>query len=128
MAATDTTYRRWEELDEATRQQLDAQYLKELAMISEPGLNERAIRAYLDYRHERPDAAITTFEEGHIRRMLHRMVDPAKLPDLVEQQTHRGRLESYFARRWHWTNERTYVAIMVGLTFLFVLTLMFWLL
>jgi hypothetical protein len=120
--------RSWQELDPTTREALDTQYLKELAMISEPGLTEEGVRAYLDYRHERPDAAITTFEEGQMRRMLHRWVDPTRLPDPVEQQDHRGWLEQFFARRFHWTNERAYVAVMVSLTFAFVLVLMFWLL
>ena len=63
--------KRWEELDPETREELERQYLDELGDYYEPGLTDEAVQAYLKYRHERPDAAITTFEEGQIKKLLH---------------------------------------------------------
>ena len=72
-----------------------------------------------------PEMAITTYEEGQIRKLLHRFVDPSKLPDPVEQEEHTGKLESFGANKLHMTNAQTYVAIMVTLNLLFVLVLLF---
>ena len=120
-----TAQKTWEELDGATRQELESQYLKELSMMSLPGLTEEGVEAYLRYRHDRPEMAITTYEEGQIRKLLHQFVDPSRLPDPVEQEEHTGRLENFGAKKLHMTNAQTYVAIMVTLNLLFVLVLLF---
>jgi hypothetical protein len=122
-----TTTRRWEELDEPTRRERETQYLKELSMMSLPGLTEEGVRAYLDYRHERPEVGITTFEEGKIRRLLHRFVDETRIPDPVLEEQHTGRLENFGATRLHLTNSQIYVAIMVTLNFLFLIVLLLFL-
>ncbi|HXV76671.1 MAG TPA: hypothetical protein VD788_10160 [Candidatus Polarisedimenticolaceae bacterium] len=114
----------WSELDEPQRRELDLQYLRELSMVSRPGLTAAGIQAYLDYRHERPERAITTFEEGQIDRLLQRYVDRSHLPDPVALEEHRGRLERFGAARLHLTNAETYVAIMVTLNLLFVIALL----
>jgi hypothetical protein len=101
--------RQWTELDEETRRRLDRQYLDELHNIGEPGLTDKAIEAYLAYRHERPAEEITTFELGRIRRMLHKMRDPALVPDPVDQEHHHGWLEKFGAKRLHLTYGQTYV-------------------
>ena len=107
----------WEELDDVTRAELDAQYLKELEAFNEPGLSAEAVHRYLEYRHERPGAAITTYEEGQIRRMLRGLGDPAAIPDPVEQEEHLGKLERLGAEKFHFTNVGTYTAIMMILIF-----------
>ena len=122
-----TTERAWEELDGTRRRELETQYLKELSMMSVPGLTDEGVEAYLEYRHDRPQMAITTYEEGQIRKLMHRFVDPSKLPDPVEQEEHTGKLENFGAQKLHLTNSQTYVAIMVTLNFLFVLILLFFL-
>jgi len=114
----------WDRLDERTRRDLEKQYLRELSMMSLPGLTEKGVEAYLDYRRERPEAAITTYEEGQIRKLLRQHVDPARVPDPVAAEEHVGRLETFGARRLHLTSSQTYVAIMVTLNFLFVLVLL----
>jgi hypothetical protein len=124
MATPATPSTAWDRLDEATRRDREAQYLKELSMMSVPGLTEEGVEAYLRYRHERPDSAITTYEEGQIRKLLHRYVDPSRVPDPVAAEEHVGRLETFGATRLHLTNAQTYVAIMVTLNFLFVLVLL----
>ncbi len=102
---------RWESLDAATRHELDEQYLEELARVAEPGLSDEAIEAYLAYRHERPLAQITTFETGQIRHMLHGLRDPARIPDPVEREEHRGRIERFGANKLHLTNFGTFVFV-----------------
>jgi len=82
----------WGTLDPEDRRELDAQYLRELSMWSHPGLSEEGVDAYLDYRHERPDHAITTFEEGKIRALLRSFTDRSRLADPVAAEEHRGRL------------------------------------
>lgn len=117
----------WEALDEQTRTELDAQYLEELEDWGIHGLSEEGVQVYLHYRHERPGAAITTYEEGQIRKMLHPFADPSQRPDPVEQEEHLDPLEVYGARKWHYTNQQTYVAIMVGLTFAAIIVFAVWL-
>ena len=114
----------WDEMDQTARRDLDRQYLKELSLMAHPGLTERGVQAYLDYRHERPGLAITTFEEGQIRALLHPFIDPSRVPDPVVGEEHTGKLETFGARRLHLTNAQTYVAIMVTLNFLFLIALL----
>jgi hypothetical protein len=109
--------KRWEELDPEARKKLDEQYLEELLDWDEPGLTEEGIRAYLEYRHERPGAQITTYEEGQIRHMLHRLAGPSRRPDPVEQEEHLDWLERFGAGWLHVTNAQTYVLVMMALTF-----------
>ncbi len=104
----------WDELDEHTRRRLDRQYLEELRDEGRAGLTEEGVQRYLDYRHERPFAQITTYEQGQIRRMLHRLRDPDAVPDPVDQETHEGRIEQFGASRLHLTKVGTYMAIVVG--------------
>ena len=114
----------WDQLDEATRRDREAQYLRELSLMSVPGLTEQGVEAYLRYRHERPETGITTYEEGQIRRLLHGFIDESRIPDPVAAEEHRGRLETFGATRLHLTAAQTYVAVMVTLNFLFVLVLL----
>ena len=120
-----TTERTWKDLDETRRRELESQYLKELSMMSLPGLTEDGVEAYLAYRHGRPEMAITTYEEGQIRKLMHRFIDPTAVPDPVEQEEHTGKLEKFGAQKLHMTNSQTYVAIMVTLNLLFLLILLF---
>ena len=120
-----TTEKAWTELDGTKRRELESQYLKELSMMSLPGLTDEGVEAYLAFRHDRPEMAITTYEEGQIRKLLHSFIDPAKLPDPVEQEEHTGKLENFGAQKLHLTNSQTYVAIMVTLNLLFLLVLLF---
>ena len=120
-----TTEKAWTELDGTTRRELESQYLKELSMMSLPGLTDEGVEAYLAYRHDRPEMAITTYEEGQIRKLLHSFIDPARLPDPVAQEEHTGKLENFGAQKLHLTNSQTYVAIMVTLNLLFLLILLF---
>lgn len=124
MAAPTVGRTAWEQLDESTRREREAQYLRELSLMSVPGLTEQGVEAYLRYRHERPETAITTYEEGQIRKLLHGFIDPSRIPDPVAAEEHRGRLETFGATRLHLTSSQTYVAIMVTLNFLFVLVLL----
>ena len=123
----DPTRTPWEELDESSRSQLETQYLRELSMMSVPGLTEDGVEAYLKYRHGRPEASITTFEEGQIRRLLRPFVDESKIPDPVAAEEHRGALEEFGARRLHLTNSQIYIAIMVTLNFLALVALLVYL-
>ena len=116
----------WERLDPAERRRLDAQFLAELTSWSEPGLDDGALQEYLDYRHERPTATITTYEEGQIRRLLHRRADPSAEPDPVEAEEHTDPLERFGAQRLHLTNAQTYIAVMLGLNLLLLLALLIW--
>jgi hypothetical protein len=118
---------RWEDLDEETRRELDAQYLLELDDWGIYGVSDEGIRVYLAYRHERPGAAITTYEEGQIRKMLHEYADDAQRPDPVAEEEHLDPLERYGAKRFHFTNQQTYVAVMLLLTFGAVIVLAIWL-
>ena len=120
-----TTDKDWKDLDGTMRRELESQYLKELSMMSLPGLTEEGVEAYLAYRHDRPEMAITTYEEGQIRKLLHGFIDPARLPDPVKQEEHTCKLENFGAQKLHLTNSQTYVAIMVTLNLLFVLILLF---
>ena len=122
--ATTTQHKTWEQLDDKARRELETQYLRELSMMSQPGLTEEGVLAYLEYRHERPELAITTYEEGQIRKLLHQFVDESRIPDPVAAEDHRGKLETFGADRLHLTNSQTYVAIMVTLTFLAVIVLL----
>ncbi len=117
---------RWEDLDSATRADLDAQYLRELEAFNVPGLSEEGVRRYLEYRHERPGATITTYEEGQIRRMLRGFGDPTAEPDPVAEEEHVGRLERFGAERLHFTNIGTYTGVIVLLIFAAVLAWMVW--
>jgi len=107
---------RWDEFEPSARKKLDEQFLKELETWPEPGLTEEGIQAYLQYRHDHPTEAITTYEEGQIRKMLHRYVDPTTIPDPVEQEEHTDPVERFGAERLHLTNSATYVAVMLVLT------------
>jgi len=116
----------WEDLDEAAREELDSQYLQELRDWGIHGLDDEGTRVYLDYRRERPGAAITTYEEGRIRKLLQPYADPLQRPDPVAEEEHLDPLEVYGARRFHLTNQQTYVAIMVGLTFVALVAFVLW--
>ena len=124
MSAPSATTIVWDQLDEATRHEREVQYLRELSLMSVPGLTEQGVEAYLRYRHERPETAITTYEEGQIRKLLRGFIDESRIPDPVAAEEHRGRLEKFGARRLHLTAAQTYVAVMVTLNFLFVLVLL----
>jgi len=121
------TQTRWEELDQETRRDLDAQYLRELGDWGIHGLDDEGIRIYLEYRRERPGAAITTYEEGQIRKLLQAHADPSQRPDPVAAEEHLDPLETFGARRFHLTNQQTYVAIMLLLTFAAVIVFAIWL-
>lgn len=108
--------RSWDELDDETRERLDAQYLEELSRWNDSGLTDECVEAYVKYRHERPECAITTYEEGQIRKMLHTMGDPEALPDPVEEEEHLDALEVVGAKRFHLTNAETYGVVMILLT------------
>ena len=114
----------WRAMDAKARRELDRQYLKELSLMAHPGLTEEGVQVYLEYRHERPGLAITTYEEGQIRALLHPFIDPGRLPDPVAAERHTGKLETFAAQRLHLTNAQTYVAIMVTLNFLFLIALL----
>lgn len=115
----------WNELPPETRQELDREFLRDLALWEERGLSESAVQAYLDYRHQRPAHGITTYEEGRIRALLREQgVGETVRPDPVEQEEHVDPVERFGARRLHLTNDWTYLAIMVALTFVFVTALL----
>ena len=114
----------WNQLDSETRKKLDQEYLQELADWDLPALSDAGVRAYLDYRHERPDTQITTYEEGQIRKVLHEYEDRWAIPEPADTEDHRGWLEVFGAERLHLTNAQTYVAVMVSLTFVFVIALL----
>lgn len=119
MSATASHIHSWNELDPATREELDARFLRELAGWELRGLTDEGVQVYLRYRHERPDAAITTYEEGQIRRLLRPFRDPDRVADPVDEESHIGRLERFGARRLHATNMETYwmvLAAIFGLT------------
>jgi hypothetical protein len=73
----------WGDIDPATREELDAQFLRELSFWDIRGLTNEGVQAYLAYRHQRPDASITTYEEGQVRKMLRRYRDPTMTPDVT---------------------------------------------
>jgi hypothetical protein len=120
-----TTEKTWDELEETRRRELELQYLKELSMMSLPGLTEGGVEAYLAYRRDRPGMGITTYEEGQLRKLMHRFIDPTKVRDPVEEEEHTGKLDKFGAQRLHMTSSQTYVAIMVTLNLLFLLILLF---
>jgi hypothetical protein len=117
-------HKTWEELAPTMREELDRRFLGELARWSTPGLTDDGVQAYLDYRHQRPDAAITTYEEGQIRKILHDHQGTTREPDPVELEDHVGRIEQIGARRFHLTNDQTYFAVMLLLTFAFFAALL----
>lgn len=102
-----TTPPAWRTLDRTTRRRLDEEYLRDLSWWSVPGLTGRAVRAYLRFRHERPGAAITTFEEGRVRRLMAPRLD------------HSGD-----TRPLLWTPELRYVAVMLGLVAALIVSLL----
>jgi len=120
------TSRTWQELDAQTRRKMDARFLEELRMWCDAPLNDDAIRVYLAYRHERPEAAVTTYEEGQIRKMLHRYATPADRPDPVAAEEHLDPLEVFGATKLHMTNDRTYLMVMIVLTLSAISIGMFW--
>ncbi len=124
--APSTTTRRWEDLDPTTREELDARFMKELATWHEIGLSDEGARLYLEYRRERLDAAITTYEEGQIRKLLRPYADPSKRLDPVETEEHIDTVEVLGAKRFHLTNVQTYGAIMLALTFLAFVVFLAW--
>lgn len=119
--------RTWDELDVQQRHELDARFLEELRMWYDAPLSDEGIQAYLAYRHERPETAITTYEEGQIRKLLHRYVDRSVAPDPVRAEEHVDPLEVFGAEKLHMTNSRTYLSVMVGLTLIAVVVFMLWL-
>ena len=123
----EATLTRWEDLDVQTRRELDARYVTELADWGIHGLDEEGVRVYLEYRRERPGAAITTYEEGQIRKLLHPHADPSQRPDPVDAEEHLDPLETYGARRFQLTNQQSYVAVMLILTFAAVIVFAIWL-
>ena len=116
----------WHDLDSDTRAELDARFLEELRMWCDAPLSDEGTRVYLAYRRERPDAAVTTYEEGQIRKMLRRHAMPSTGPDPVTSEEHLDRLESFGADRLHLTHERTYLMVMVILTLAAISVGMFW--
>ena len=116
----------WEDLDDATRAELDSRYLRELNDWGIHGLGDDGVRVYLDYRRERPGAAITTYEEGRVRKLLQPFADPSQRHDPVAEEEHLDPLEVYGARRFHFTNQQTYLAVMLGLTFLAMIAFVIW--
>jgi len=129
MTATVSHIHTWAELDQETREELDARFLRELSAWDLRGLTDEGIQVYLRYRHERPDAAITTYEEGQIRRLLRPFRDPARVVDPVAEERHVDRLERFGAERLHATNMETYWTVLAaifalaGVTMLIVLLL-----
>jgi len=122
-AMTVTPHIDWNKLDPGTRDELDAEFLAELRTLAPPGLTEEGVQAYLDYRHEWPEASLTTFAEGQVLSMLHRYEDPRRVPDPVEIEEHLDPLERFGARRLHMTNAETYSALIFALIFGGVLAL-----
>lgn len=118
--------RSWNQIDVEERHTLDSRFLDELRMWYETPLSSEGIRAYLAYRHQRPDSAITTYEEGQIRSLLHRYADLSVIPDPVRQEDHVDGLEVFGAERLHMTNSKTYVSVMVVLTLIAVVALLVW--
>ncbi|MCP4004639.1 MAG: hypothetical protein GY725_10620 [bacterium] len=121
-----TATRRWEDLDQATREEFDARFIEELANWQEIGLSDEGIRVYLEYRRERPDAAITTYEEGRIHKMLRPYTDPSERVDPVEAEEHIDAVEVLGAKRFHLTNVQTYGAIMLVLTLVAFVVFLVW--
>lgn len=112
----------WDGLDAKTRAHLDAVFLEELRVLASPGVTDEAtVRAYLEYRHERPHGQMTTYEEGQVRRMLARHRDPATAPDPVAAEEHTGRLERFGAERLGLTNIGTFGTVMFVLVYLVLL-------
>jgi len=123
-----TAIRRWDELDPETRAALDEIFVAEFEGLAEPGVPPSAMATYLAYRHERPAGQITTVEQGVIRRMLHRMRDPGRLVDPVDDEVHVEPIERFGARRLHLTHTATYLAILFVHVYVGLLALLFWIL
>jgi hypothetical protein len=117
----------WEHLDPEVRGELDDRYRHELDGVVEPGLTEEGVAEYLEYRHERPEGQITTYEEGQIRRMLRGKFDASAVPDPVELEPHTGRIENFGAHRLHLTNFGTWLFILLAHVYLGLVGLLIWL-
>jgi hypothetical protein len=126
MAAVHVTH--WEDLDPETREALDEIYLAEFEALAAPGVPESAIDEYLRYRHERPAAQITTYEQGQVRRLLRRLRDPSAIPDPVDEEDHVDAVERFGANRLHLTNIGTYVAVLFVHVYAGLLAVLLWIL
>lgn len=120
--------RRWEDLDPETREALDAIYLAEFEALAGPGVRESAIDEYLRYRHERPAAQITTYEQGQIRRMLRPLRDRGAIADPVDEEDHVDAIERFGANRLHLTNTGTYVVVLFVHVYVGLLAVLLWIL
>ena len=118
----------WDELDPETRAALDAQYIKEFEGLAEPGVPPEALAAYLEYRHGRPAGQITTYEQGQIRRLLHRTRDRTRIVDPVEDEEHHDGVERFGADRLHLTNDGTFLAILFVHVYVGLVAALVWLL
>ena len=118
---------RWDQLDPETQKALDAQYREELERVAGPGLTPDALDEYLEYRHRRPEAQITTYEEGQIRRLLRGKYDPSQQPDPTEEEEHTGRIENWGARKLHLTNFGTFLFILLAHVYVGLIGLLIWL-
>ena len=119
---------RWDNLDPETREALDAIYLAEFESLAGPGVRASAVEEYLRYRHERPAAQITTYEQGQIRRMLRRLRDPTAIADPVEDEDHVDAVERFGAKRLHLTHTGTYVAVLFVHVYVGLLVVLLWIL
>jgi len=126
MSAVHITH--WEDLDPETREALDTIFLAEFEALAGPGVRESAVEEYLRYRHERPAAQITTYEQGQIRRMMRRLRDPTAVPDPVEQEDHVDAVERFGANRLHLTNTGTYVVVLFAHLYVGLLAVLLWIL
>ena len=100
----------WNELDLATRERLDRQYLRDLSLWNAEGLTDEGVRVYLDFRRGHHDVALTTYEEGRLRKLLRPHIDRSRLPDPSETEEHVGWLERFGASQ-HLTNDETYLRV-----------------
>jgi len=118
---------RWDQLDPHTQAALDEQYRKELERVAGPGLTPGALDEYLEYRHRRPEAQITTYEEGQIRRLLRGKLDPSLLPDPTGEEEPRGRIEKFGSRTLHLTHFGTFLFILLAHVYVGLIALVIWL-
>ena len=119
---------RWENLDVATREELDRLYLAEFEDLAGPGVPDSALDSYLAYRHERPAIQITTYEQGHIRRMMRRMREPGAIVEPFETEDHVDAIERFGAGRLHLTNTATYAIVLFVHVYVGLLALLLWIL
>ena len=119
---------RWQDLDPETREALDDVYRAEFAGLAETGVPESALKLYLEYRHERPAAQITTYEQGHVRRMLHRMRDLEAIPDPVELEDDVDAIERFGSKSLHLTHSGTFLIVLFAHLYVGLLALLFWVL